>query len=97
MTTFLRLERASRNGLPSPIIVNADNIVSIQPDWPHGAVLLMSDTTSLHVRCSLDALQARLCSTGGRVHVYDVPSPHTYALDHEVDEAYEAMRADLLP
>lgn len=72
MATFLRLELASREG--DCTLVNVDHIVRICPTFPHGATLVMSDDTSLHVRCNLDVLHARLLSTGGRAHVYEVPS-----------------------
>jgi hypothetical protein len=87
MTTFLRLELSNREG--DITLVNIEHVVRIHPTWPKGCTLVLSDDTSL------EQLQGRLLCTGGRAHVYTVE--HTYALDHQVDEAYEAMRADLLP
>jgi hypothetical protein len=82
MSTFLRLELASRDG--DVTLINVEHIVRIAPTWPKGSTLVLSDDTSLHVRASLDELQARLCSTGGRAHVYTV----------QVDAARLEQRAD---
>jgi len=90
MSTFLRVELASREG--DTTLINVAHIVRIAPTWPKGATIVLSDDTSLNVRASLDELQQRLCTTGGRAHVFTVE--HN---EHGIDAAYEAARADLLP
>jgi hypothetical protein len=94
MTTFLRLEIfTGRADVPAAfVLVNTDHIVRIHPTWPSGCNIISSqvDEVSLHVTASLDELQQRLCSTGGRTQVYSVPAA-------TINEAYEAARADLLP
>ncbi len=94
MTTFLRLQLAGRDSRPGDVVlVNTRHIVRIHPTWPSGCNIISSqvDEVSLHVTASLDELQQRLCSTGGRTQVYSVEH------NEHVDVAYEAMRADLLP
>jgi hypothetical protein len=74
VTTFLRLELAGRDTGPGSIVlVNVGHIARIHPTFPQGSSIVMDDdTTSLHVRASVDELQERLRSTGGRTHVYVV-------------------------
>ena len=95
MTTFLRLEIfGRRDDQPAQVVlVNVQHIVRIHPTWPSGCNIISSevDEVSLHVTASLDELQARLCSTGGRTQVYAVEH------NEHVDVAYEIARADLLP
>ena len=94
VSTFLRLELSGRDG--DVTLINVQHIVRIAPTWPQGAKVVLSDDTSLHVRASVEDLQQRLCCTGGKTHVYTVECAQS-ALEHQVDEAYEAARADLLP
>ena len=95
MTTFLRLELFTRSDhVPAAfVLLNVDHIVRIHPTWPSGCNIISSevDDVSLHVTASLDELQARLCSTGGRTQVYSVEH------NEHVDVAYETARADVLP
>ena len=95
MATFLRLELFTRSDhVPASfVLLNVDHIVRIHPTWPSGCNIISSevDEVSLHVTASMDELQARLCSTGGRTQVYSVEH------NEHVDVAYETMRADLLP
>jgi hypothetical protein len=93
MATFLRLELASRDG--ETVLVNVDAIVRIHPTWPQGCTVVLSDDTSLHVRATLAQIDVRLRTTGGRIGVFPVEAP--YELEQEIDAAYEAARADLLP
>jgi hypothetical protein len=97
MTTFLRLALAGRDS--DVTLINVDHIVRILPLYsfgrePQGSTVVLSDDTSVHVRASLDELQQRLTMTSGRCSV--LSEPHKYANEHEVDEAYEAARADLI-
>ena len=90
MTTFLRLELAGRDG--DLALVNVEHIVRIAPTWPKGSTLILSDETSLHVRASVEELQHRLCSTGGRTQVYSVVDQRRAELAAEDAAAEEAYR-----
>lgn len=99
MSTFLRLELAGRD--TDTILLNVEHIVRVHPTWPHGCMVVLSDDTSLHVRPSLDKIHARLTATNGRTTVlkveHDILDEVRLGALPEVDEAYEAARADLLP
>jgi hypothetical protein len=99
VSTFLRLELAGRDARPGDsVLVNVDHIARIHPTFPQGAAIVMDDdTTSLHVRASVADLQQRLCSTGGRTHVYSVDrpaDPHKYALEHDADAIADELAAE---
>ena len=95
MTTFLRLELfGRRDDQPvSYVLVNVAHIVRIHPTWPSGCNIISSqvDEVSLHVTASFEQLQQRLCSTGGKTHVYVIDTPARFA------EAYDAAHAEPLP
>jgi hypothetical protein len=92
MTTFLRVELAGRDG--DSVLINVDHIVRIHRSWPQGSSIVLSDNTSLTVGAMPDEIQTRLTSSNGRVVVYPVISRLSVP---QVDEVYEAARADVLP
>lgn len=73
MSTFLRVELASREG--DSTLINVDHIVRIHPSFPHGCTIVLSDDTSLNVRASLGRIQARLTATNGRTTVLSIEPP----------------------
>jgi len=90
MSTFLRLELAGRP--VSTILLNVDAIVRVHPTWPQGCTIVTTDNTSLNVRPSLDEIQKQMTASNGRIVVKWIGR-----LVDEVDQDYEAMRADLVP
>lgn len=67
--TFLRVELVTRDGQPSPLLINLDHIVRVTPAFPEGATIVTTDDASLLVRASLDELHAQMVATNGRVVV----------------------------
>lgn len=100
MSTFLKLELAGRDN--DPVLLNVDHIVRIHPTWPQGCTIVTTDDTSLHVRPSMDKIYARLTATNGRTTMLKVEHDildevRLGAVAPQVDEAYEAMCADMRP